>query len=97
MTWRRSPALDEDRPQETPAAIEDMDRRGPGADRLHLRHHRRAARRRPRLRYLAGQTRQAEHWLGLAPGELVWCTTAPGWSKSAATSSSPLADRRRGA
>ena len=41
--------LDEDRPQETPAAIERDGPRGPGADRLHLRHHRRAARRRPRL------------------------------------------------
>ena len=34
-------------------------------------------------RYLAGQRAQAEHWLGAREGELVWCTTAPGWSKSA--------------
>jgi acyl-coenzyme A synthetase/AMP-(fatty) acid ligase len=34
-------------------------------------------------RYLSGQLAQAEHWLGSRPGELVWCTTAPGWSKSA--------------
>ncbi len=34
-------------------------------------------------RYLTGQHAQAEHWLGSRPGELVWCTTAPGWSKSA--------------
>jgi acyl-coenzyme A synthetase/AMP-(fatty) acid ligase len=34
-------------------------------------------------RYLDGQRAQAEHWLGSRPGELVWCTTAPGWSKSA--------------
>ncbi len=34
-------------------------------------------------RYLAGQRVQAEHWLGPAPGELVWCTAASGWSKSA--------------
>src|SRR4029077_8661624 len=25
----------------------------------------------------------AEHWLGSRPGELVWCSTARGWSKSA--------------
>jgi acyl-coenzyme A synthetase/AMP-(fatty) acid ligase len=34
-------------------------------------------------RYLLGQQAQAEHWLGARPGELVWCTTATGWSKSA--------------
>jgi acetyl-CoA synthetase len=34
-------------------------------------------------RYLAGQRVQAEHWLDARPGELVWCTAAPGWSKSA--------------
>jgi acetyl-CoA synthetase len=34
-------------------------------------------------RYLLGQRAQAEHWLGARPGELVWCTTATGWSKSA--------------
>jgi acyl-coenzyme A synthetase/AMP-(fatty) acid ligase len=34
-------------------------------------------------RYLDGQRVQAEHWLGAAPGELVWCTAASGWSKSA--------------
>ncbi|HEV2773802.1 MAG TPA: AMP-binding protein [Thermoleophilaceae bacterium] len=34
-------------------------------------------------RYLAGQRVQAEHWLGARPGELVWCTAASGWSKSA--------------
>jgi acetyl-CoA synthetase len=34
-------------------------------------------------RYLPGQRLQAEHWLGPAPGELVWCTAASGWSKSA--------------
>ncbi len=34
-------------------------------------------------RYLTGQRAQAEHWLGAREGELVWCTTAPGWSKSA--------------
>ncbi len=34
-------------------------------------------------RYLAGQALQAEHWLAARPGELVWCTAAAGWSKSA--------------
>jgi len=34
-------------------------------------------------RYLAGQRLQAEHWLAPRPGDLVWCTAASGWSKSA--------------
>ncbi len=34
-------------------------------------------------RYLYGQRLQAERWLAPAPGELVWCTAASGWSKSA--------------
>ncbi len=34
-------------------------------------------------RYLAGQALQAEHWLAPAAGDLVWCTAASGWSKSA--------------
>jgi acyl-coenzyme A synthetase/AMP-(fatty) acid ligase len=34
-------------------------------------------------RYLDGQRIQAEHWLGARAGELVWCTAASGWSKSA--------------
>jgi len=34
-------------------------------------------------RYLTGQRVQAEHWLDARPGELVWCTAASGWSKSA--------------
>src|SRR5437764_3920521 len=34
-------------------------------------------------RYLPGQRTQAEHWLAPAAGELVWCTAASGWSKSA--------------
>jgi acetyl-CoA synthetase len=34
-------------------------------------------------RYLPGQRLQASHWLDARPGELVWCTAASGWSKSA--------------
>jgi acyl-coenzyme A synthetase/AMP-(fatty) acid ligase len=34
-------------------------------------------------RYLYGQRVQAERWLGAREGELVWCTAASGWSKSA--------------
>jgi acyl-coenzyme A synthetase/AMP-(fatty) acid ligase len=34
-------------------------------------------------RYLHGQQLQARHWLGARKGELVWCTAASGWSKSA--------------
>jgi len=34
-------------------------------------------------RYLAGQMLQARHWLDARSGDLVWCTAATGWSKSA--------------
>jgi len=34
-------------------------------------------------RYLPGQRLQAEHWLDARAGDLVWCTAASGWSKSA--------------
>jgi acyl-coenzyme A synthetase/AMP-(fatty) acid ligase len=34
-------------------------------------------------RYLTGQRLQATRWLDARPGELVWCTAATGWSKSA--------------
>jgi acyl-coenzyme A synthetase/AMP-(fatty) acid ligase len=76
-------ALDEDRPQETPAAIEPMAAEDPalivftsgttGEPRgvVHA------------YRYLLGQQGQAEHWFGSRKGELAWCTTATGWSKSA--------------
>jgi acyl-coenzyme A synthetase/AMP-(fatty) acid ligase len=76
-------ALDEERPQETPASIEQIDGEDPalivftsgttGEPRgvVHA------------YRYLLGQRVQAEHWLGSRARELVWCTTATGWSKSA--------------
>jgi acyl-coenzyme A synthetase/AMP-(fatty) acid ligase len=34
-------------------------------------------------RYLPGQRLQAERWLNARPDELIWCTAASGWSKSA--------------
>ena len=34
-------------------------------------------------RYLPGQRVQAEHWLDARADDLVWCTAASGWSKSA--------------
>jgi len=34
-------------------------------------------------RYLPGQRLQAEHWLDARADDLVWCTAASGWSKSA--------------
>jgi acyl-coenzyme A synthetase/AMP-(fatty) acid ligase len=34
-------------------------------------------------RYLLGQQIQAEHWLDARAGDVVWCTAASGWSKSA--------------
>jgi acyl-coenzyme A synthetase/AMP-(fatty) acid ligase len=75
--------LDEDRPQETPAAIEDM-----GAEDPALIVFTSGTTGEPRgvvhaYRYLFGQRVQAEHWFGSRQGELAWCTTATGWSKSA--------------
>jgi len=76
-------AMDEDRPQETPAAVEEMGPEDPalivftsgttGEPRgvVHA------------YRYLLGQQTQAEHWFGSRQGDLAWCTTATGWSKSA--------------
>jgi acyl-coenzyme A synthetase/AMP-(fatty) acid ligase len=37
-------------------------------------------------RYVSGQRLQAREWMAARPGELVWSTAAPGWSKSARNS-----------
>ncbi len=75
--------LDEDRPQETPAAVEAMDAEDPAlivftsgttGDPRGVVH---------AYRYLFGQQVQADHWFGSRRGDLAWCTTATGWSKSA--------------
>ena len=34
-------------------------------------------------RYLPGQRLMAAEWLGVEPGDVVWCTASSGWSKSA--------------
>ena len=75
-------ALDEDRPQETPADIEDLDPDDPGVIIFTS-----GTTGEPKgvvypQRYLTGQRLQAEHWVGAHKGELAWCTAAPGWSKS---------------
>ncbi|HEX4463072.1 MAG TPA: AMP-binding protein [Solirubrobacterales bacterium] len=76
-------ALDEDLPQETPAPVEAM-----GAEDPALIVFTSGTTGEPRgvvhgYRYLLGQAGQAEHWFGARKGELAWCTTATGWSKSA--------------
>jgi acetyl-CoA synthetase len=75
--------MDEERPQEPPVEPADLDpdegalivftsgTTGEPRGALHAQ------------RYLSGQKLQAEHWLGAREGELAWCTTATGWSKSA--------------
>jgi acetyl-CoA synthetase len=76
-------AMDEERPQEPPAQAADLD---PGEGALIVFTSGTTGEPRGALhaqRYLAAQRTQAEHWLGARDGELVWCTTATGWSKSA--------------
>ena len=75
--------LDEDRPQETPAAVADM---APSDPALVVFTSGTTGEPRGALHsagYLEGQGAQAKHWLGAKKGDLVWCTTATGWSKSA--------------
>jgi acyl-coenzyme A synthetase/AMP-(fatty) acid ligase len=74
--------FDEDRAQETPADVEDLEP-DEGAAIVFTS----GTTGEPRgvlypQRYLAGQRLQAEHWFGSRPGEVAWCTAAPGWSKS---------------
>jgi acetyl-CoA synthetase len=75
-------ALDEDRPQETPADVAQLDAEGPAVIIFTS-----GTSGQPKgvlypQRYLTGQRLQAEHWVGARKGELAWCTAAPGWSKS---------------
>jgi acyl-coenzyme A synthetase/AMP-(fatty) acid ligase len=75
-------ALDEDRPQETPADAAELDPEDPAVIIFTS-----GTTGDPRgvtypQRYLPSQHLQAEHWMGARKGELAWCTAAPGWSKS---------------
>ena len=77
-------ALDEDRPQETPADGGGDGPRGPGADRLHLGDDRagRGASSTPTATSTGTGPRRSTG-SAAASGEIAWCTTATGWSKSA--------------
>jgi acyl-coenzyme A synthetase/AMP-(fatty) acid ligase len=75
--------MDEERPQEPPAEALDL---SPDEGALIVFTSGTTGEPRAALhaqRYLPGQRAQAQHWLGAGEGELVWCTTATGWSKSA--------------
>ncbi len=75
-------ALDEDRPQETPADVADLDPEDPA---VIIFTSGTTGEPRPALhatRFLMAQRGQAECWLGARKGDLVWVTTATGWSKS---------------
>ncbi len=75
--------LDEDRPQETPASIADLD---PGDPALIVFTSGTTGEPRAALHtasYLPAQRGQAENWVGSGKDDLVWVTTATGWSKSA--------------
>jgi acyl-coenzyme A synthetase/AMP-(fatty) acid ligase len=75
--------MDEERPQEAPIEPAEL---GPEDGALIVFTSGTAGEPRGALhaqRYLPGQRLQAEQWLGAREGDLVWCTTATGWSKSA--------------
>ncbi len=75
--------LDEDRPQETPASIADL---APGDPALIVFTSGTTGEPRAALHtasYLPAQRGQAKNWVGSTKKDLVWVTTATGWSKSA--------------
>jgi acyl-coenzyme A synthetase/AMP-(fatty) acid ligase len=76
-------ALDEDRPQETPMAIAELAPKDPALIVFTSGTTRESRAALHAQRYLTAQSVQAKHWLGARDGDLVWCTTATGWSKSA--------------